>query len=96
MSETENAPLLNTTYAAAILGLSPSTLSKLRCFGGGPPFLKLGRKVCYRPSDLVAWLSARRVDNTSQAILSLPRRLTDPLRNEPRGVGRQSQNSKRV
>lgn len=80
MSDHDNDPVLNATAAANFLGLAVSTLAKLRCIGGGPRFLKLGRKVGYRRSDLSAYLDARLADNTSQATLSLPRRLTDPLR----------------
>lgn len=77
----EDDTVLNATEAAAFLGLALSTLAKLRCLGGGPRFLKLGRKVCYHRSALKAYLDARGADNTSQASLSLPRRLTDPLGN---------------
>lgn len=41
--------------AAAYLGISPSTLAKLRCTGQGPSFTKLGRVVVYERSDLDAW-----------------------------------------
>ena len=36
---------LSVREAAQYLGLSASTLNKLRVFGGGPTFLKLGRRV---------------------------------------------------
>lgn len=41
--------------AAEYLGLSKSTLDKLRCFGGGPRFYKFGRAVVYSTADLDAW-----------------------------------------
>lgn len=41
--------------AASYLGLAPATLSKYRCLGGGPPFMKLGRAVVYSRRDLDAW-----------------------------------------
>ena len=50
--------LLRTSGAAAITGLSVSTLNKLRCSGGGPAFLKLGRAVRYKPVDLKDWLDS--------------------------------------
>ena len=37
--------LYPTSRAAELLGLSPSFLCKLRCTGGGPPFVKIGRTV---------------------------------------------------
>jgi predicted DNA-binding transcriptional regulator AlpA len=51
--------------AADYVGLSASTLNKLRVFGGGPVFLKLGRRVAYDVGDLDAWLAARRRRSTS-------------------------------
>lgn len=56
---------IDTTAASAYTGLSRSTLEKLRVFGGGPPYLKLGRAVRYRPADLDSWLAARLVESTS-------------------------------
>jgi len=47
--------------AAAYLGQSARTLRNLRLKGGGPVFLKLGRIVLYRRSDLDRWLSQRAV-----------------------------------
>jgi len=43
---------LSAPETAKYLGISTSTLSKLRVFGGGPPFLKFGRRVVYDPRDL--------------------------------------------
>ena len=45
-------PLLSTSAAAECLGLSPSFLNKLRCTGGGPRYVKLGRRVLYPKADL--------------------------------------------
>lgn len=50
--------LLRTPGAAATLGLSPATLSKYRCMGGGPAFYKLGRAVLYDRRDLEAWCAS--------------------------------------
>ena len=77
MTERENTDLMNTAMAAVFTGLAVATLAKLRCLGGGPSYLKLGRKVVYRRADLADWLDARRVANTTQAALRLPRRLDD-------------------
>lgn len=51
--------------AAAYTGLSASTLNKLRVFGGGPVFLKLGHRVVYDQTDLDAWLNGKRRRSTS-------------------------------
>jgi excisionase family DNA binding protein len=55
----------NTSEAAKYLGVGASTLSKLRVFGGGPVFLKLGRRVVYERADLDAWTRLRRRVSTS-------------------------------
>lgn len=60
---------LNTKEAAAYLGLSVSLLTKLRCRGTGPAFVRAGeRLVKYRTADLQAWMDARLVTSTSQQV----------------------------
>jgi len=56
---------LSAPEPAKYLGISTSTLSKLRVFGGGPPFLKFGRRVVYDPSDLGDWAAQHRRISTS-------------------------------
>ena len=52
--------LLNEKEAAALLGVSPGTLSVWRSTGRySLPFLKVGFLVKYRRSDLLAWLESR-------------------------------------
>ena len=36
-----------------------STLAKLACIGGGPPFEKFGAKPLYRPALVDAWVADR-------------------------------------
>jgi excisionase family DNA binding protein len=57
--------LLNVQEAARLLGLSASTLNKLRLSGNGPLYRKLGRRVLYDPRDLEAWSAERRRSHTS-------------------------------
>lgn len=64
--------VLNTREAAAFVGLSMPTLNKLRVYGGGPAFLKLGRAVRYRKLDLNVWLAARVRGSTSECGEKLP------------------------
>ncbi len=53
------ADLLDDHAAAAMLDVSPGTLSVWRSTGRyALPFLKIGRKVRYRRADLDAWLAA--------------------------------------
>lgn len=51
--------------AAAFLSLSTQRLAKMRLFGGGPPFIKVGRSVLYRRQDLDAWLASLSRHSTS-------------------------------
>ena len=59
--------ILTTRQAAEVTGLAVPTLNKLRVYGGGPRFCKLGRSVRYRRTDLDEWLDARVVSSTSEA-----------------------------
>jgi predicted DNA-binding transcriptional regulator AlpA len=47
--------LLKEREAASALNLSIRTLRNWRVLGRGPPFLKLGRAVRYRRSDIEVW-----------------------------------------
>jgi hypothetical protein len=63
--------VMDAREAAAYLRTSPSTLAKLRMFGGGPTFIRQSaRKTLYRRADLDAWLSARASSSTFSEVLS--------------------------
>ncbi|PWE52404.1 DNA-binding protein [Metarhizobium album] len=47
--------------AAEYIGVSKSLLDKLRCYGGGPAYAKLGSSVIYSTIDLDAWVASKRV-----------------------------------
>jgi len=57
--------LLTQSDAAKLLRLSERTLERLRLQGGAPPFVKAGRSVRYRETDLERWIDARVVSSTS-------------------------------
>jgi len=57
--------LLDQREAAKRLRLSERTLERLRLQGGGPQFVKAGRSVRYRETDLEAWIAQRVVSSTS-------------------------------
>lgn len=59
--------VLSAELAARFVGLSESTLAKLRLNGNGPIYCKLGRRVVYRPADLEQWLQSRTTRDTSDA-----------------------------
>ena len=64
MTATEAAPItsdmLDETKAAQYCHLSKKTLQAWRSarIENQPPFVKLGRRVFYRPSDLDAWIKS--------------------------------------
>jgi excisionase family DNA binding protein len=59
--------LLTPNEAAAYLRVSKSYLDKLRVYGGGPRFVRPGkRKILYRKSDLDEWLVSRSFQSTGE------------------------------
>ena len=61
--------LLDVRAAAAWLGLSKSTLDKMRCYGVGPRFIRAtGRAVRYDPADLAAFAAGRRQLRTTDEV----------------------------
>jgi hypothetical protein len=67
MHARESLSLLKPAEAAELLKLSLATLSTWRSRRGrvardglpGPPFVRLGRAIRYRPEDLAAWITAQ-------------------------------------
>lgn len=52
--------MLKVKDAAAKVGLSVSQMNKMRCYGTGPVFYKLGAAVFYKPEDLDTWIADKR------------------------------------
>jgi predicted DNA-binding transcriptional regulator AlpA len=50
---------LDTLEAAEYIGVARATLKKWRATGDGPPFVRMGCKVVYRPADLDQYLADR-------------------------------------
>jgi predicted DNA-binding transcriptional regulator AlpA len=66
MTEYALSAILRTAAAAEYLGLSTSTLTKMRVRGDGPVFIKLGRRsVGYTLDDLDKWRDGCRRHSTS-------------------------------
>lgn len=63
---TQNPIVLSAVQVAERLGLSSSTLAKMRLSGNGPPYSKLGRRVVYRPEDIDAWIASKQFCSTSE------------------------------
>ena len=53
--------------AAEIMGLSVAWFQRMRVYGGGPPFTKMGRAVRYRVCDLHAFMALSRFEHTTEA-----------------------------
>ena len=71
MLEARPGHLLDVRSAAAWLGLSKSTLDKMRCYGLGPKFIRAsGKAVRYDPADLKAFAEGRRQSRTSDQFTS--------------------------
>ncbi len=62
-----NRVFLTQPEAAAYLRLSPRTLERHRVAGTGSVYVKLGRRVLYRRSDLDDWAASRTFGSTSEA-----------------------------
>jgi predicted DNA-binding transcriptional regulator AlpA len=58
--------LLNQREVASTLRLSERTLERFRVTGLGPKFIKLGRRVLYRQSDLEEYIASRLCQSTSE------------------------------
>jgi len=58
--------LLTQREAATLLRLSQRTLERLRVTGAGPRYVKAGRLVRYRETDLENWIASRVVASTSE------------------------------
>jgi hypothetical protein len=58
--------LIGSDEAAALLGVSESSLNKWRGTGAGPHFVKVGARVLYDPRDLEKFISASRQRSTAE------------------------------
>lgn len=58
--------ILSTSEAASALHVSPRTLIRWRGERAGPPWIKAGRKILYRRSDIDTWLEAHRVEPVAE------------------------------
>jgi hypothetical protein len=66
MPKTELEPLMSEEDTANVLGMSPRTLEGKRLRGEPPPYVKLGKRVMYRPSDIAAYVNANVRHSTSE------------------------------
>jgi hypothetical protein len=66
--EAPDGALFDQKIVAAKLDVSTALLEKLRWTGGGVPFVKLGRAVKYRKTDVLEFIEARVCRSTSTPI----------------------------
>ena len=59
-------PLYLANEAASLLKSNPRTLERWRTTGDGPKFIKLGRRVAYRLSDLQAFIDKQTRQHTGE------------------------------
>jgi predicted DNA-binding transcriptional regulator AlpA len=64
-SRVSETRLFTTRQVAEFLGVSCSYLNKLRVYGDGPAFIKIGARVVYDFQDVEAWVEARKCISTS-------------------------------
>lgn len=64
MNDLLNA-MMNTPTTAERVGVKKNTLELWRMQGRGPKFVKVGRRVMYRVSDVEAFLDANTCQSTS-------------------------------
>lgn len=60
--------VLSAKQIASRLGLSVSTLAKMRLYGTGPTYSKLGRRVVYSQDDVSKWIEKNRRNSTSEVL----------------------------
>ncbi len=68
MSDSNAALVLTPEQAAAALNVPERTIERWRATGTGPRFVKLGRRVAYRPDDLTAFIDAQVRSHTGQSL----------------------------
>lgn len=54
--------------ASELIGVSVSSLQKMRMRGDGPPYAKIGPRVRYQPSTLREWVERHVVRSTSEPV----------------------------
>ena len=67
MVKPEEQIFLDQDESAEFVTLSPRTMEKKRFDGDGPPYIKIGSRVLYEKSDLIAWVRSHRRHSTSEA-----------------------------
>jgi len=64
----DDLTLVDNEQAADIIGVNSRTLMNWRSLGKSPRYVKCGRNVRYRVSDLKAWLDAQTRNHTGEVV----------------------------
>jgi len=64
----DDLTLVDNEEAADIIGVNSRTLMNWRSLGKSPRYVKCGRNVRYRVSDLKAWLDAQTRNHTGEVV----------------------------
>ena len=77
---TAGEPLFTTQEAARFLNLSPVTLRGYRCGDtpNGPPFVRFGTTVRYRPESLREWIAERERRPSRRGMTAAKARIVEP------------------
>lgn len=57
---------MSTTDLAAVLGVKPETVRRMRWDGSGPKFIRRGKRALYDPRDVREWLDAQKQTYASE------------------------------
>ncbi len=60
--------LFSQIIIAHVRDCSPATMERDRWQGGGIPFIKIGRAVKYRKTDVLAWLEKHQAQNSTSEV----------------------------
>jgi Helix-turn-helix domain len=67
MTPRDDTPLLGPDEAAKLLNSNPRTIERWRMDGGGPIYIKVGRRVAYRRADLLQFIKEHTYQSTAEA-----------------------------
>ena len=61
-------PLINEKQLSTLTGIPAKTWQHFRYVGKGPPFVKIGRSVRYRPSEVESWLATNKASSANSKL----------------------------
>ena len=62
----EHIELLSTADYGKLTRRKPQSIRRERMRGDGPPYIRLGRCVFYRATDIEEWFESKKVRNTAE------------------------------